>query len=414
MKVVEASSGSKPGPGSPQPDDAPSDGKPSAEASVSAGAFNAPSWLPPAVDLAIESSSDETSGDRPKSKIKWFIPKSRALKPVVAAGSHKENLWHSLGFHEWRPISIGIALGFYLSVLVCLGLLASFETPTRPKLVQLVGGDADPIEQKDIFDEQDWVVETEDSVRQPKSGQPLRGASAMNAIPDEDAQANMPFLLPGANERPDSLFPDNGSSTTPMDDLGEGLDDETAEGTGAVDFFNVKTKGNKVVFVIDRSHSMRTSEAWSKAQAELVKSIQALSPAMEFQVVLYNQDLEILGPKERLIRATPSLRDALIEQLLNKEPEGGTDYENALKEALKYSPDVVYLLTDAAKDDVNDVPKIVRSITKMNQQVVKGSPASIHVIHFHHERNRKADQRIAELSEKNGGTYRLITIPTQK
>ena len=66
-----------------------------------------------------------------------------------------------------------------------------------------------------------------------------------------------------------------------------------ADGAGMVSFFGSKSKAQKVVFVVDASASMSSKGTTGKAKfqlmkEELIKSLEALPPSVEFQVIFFS------------------------------------------------------------------------------------------------------------------------------
>ena len=75
---------------------------------------------------------------------------------------------------------------------------------------------------------------------------------------------------------------------------------EEPSGLGQTSFFDIAAKGNRFVYVVDRSGSMFDHGAIRVAKEELVTSLAALEQTQQFQVLFYNQGLlELTGNGDR-------------------------------------------------------------------------------------------------------------------
>ncbi|WP_437186587.1 vWA domain-containing protein [Planctomicrobium sp. SH668] len=174
---------------------------------------------------------------------------------------------------------------------------------------------------------------------------------------------------------------------------------------GGTRFHGIEAVGKKFVYVIDRSFSMAEQRALDAAKLELLASLQLLTSDQYFQVIFYNNEHVVLNTrrgKYDVFRGTDPQRLLVSDQLREVTPAGGTNHLPAILEALKFNPDVVYVLTDGTTDNALSAADLAQ-IRKENR-----SKASIHCIQF----GRGAEPKLVgsanflrTLSEQNSGKY---------
>lgn len=121
---------------------------------------------------------------------------------------------------------------------------------------------------------------------------------------------------------------------------------------GQTSLFGVNDSGKKFVYLIDRSFSMEDHGAFRAAKAELLTSLSRLTEVQQFQVIFYNNAPLVLATREDrfpMFFGTDVQRLQVSEQIRSVSPDGGTRHMPAIQEALKYNPDVIFMLTDGAE-----------------------------------------------------------------
>ncbi len=201
--------------------------------------------------------------------------------------------------------------------------------------------------------------------------------------------------------------------------LGEGTLGKGPGGTGTTSLFGLAGEGGKFVYVFDRSESMNsvfslysgqqilaTITPLKSAKMEIARSLNALSKANEFQIVFYNDTIEIFGEgdaKKKLFRATDANKQLAKKYIENMPGEGFTNHLLALDTAATLNPDVIFLLTDGeAKDDLH--PNMVRKIVKF----CKRRNILINVVHFCQA--PRSNCTLVSLAEKTGGQHIFISL----
>lgn len=304
------------------------------------------------------------------------------------------------------PRSLGISIGANLVVLAVLAFFHVSLAGQKTALRDVLQVDTEIEVREDIFESRFWVAEPQPALRQAGGGA-VRAANDAS-VSDLTRQSDLGEALAGLNR----------STADPGDMLGQGSIAEGIGGgggadVGSADFFGAASKGQRFLYVIDRSFSMLfNNKAWFSARDELLKSLESLSPTMEFQVYFYNTEVEALDlPGRTLAKASYQNKKRAREQILKLRPEGGTDHEKALRKALDAYADVIFFLTDA-DDEGNEAAQItmIKEMTVINHRKrgLRSKPATIHVIQFQHDVTRKPVQTIKLLAESNKGTYRFF------
>jgi hypothetical protein len=144
---------------------------------------------------------------------------------------------------------------------------------------------------------------------------------------------------------------------------------------------------------MDRSLSMGLTGAYSRAEAELMRCLNALPETTLFQVVLYNRAAEPL-PGNRLLPVSADAVAHVGALLRETVPEGATDHAKALLVAMSFQPDAVFLVTDA--DDLTQAQ--AREITRLNR-----TRAVLHTIDV--SRRLRAANMLEQLSRANDGQH---------
>lgn len=157
-------------------------------------------------------------------------------------------------------------------------------------------------------------------------------------------------------------------------------------GPASVSFFGGGGQpGTRFAFVLDASASMYENNSIQVAKTELQASLLQVEEEQEFQVIFYNEDLHPMpttGQRSSMFRGTEANRNRAAQHIRSVQPSGGTRHKEALLEALRLKPDVIFFLTDAGEPwmtaaDLGDIRK--RNSGRCRICVVefgKGSPLS--------------------------------------
>lgn len=251
----------------------------------------------------------------------------------------------------------------------------------------------------DYFETQDGVAKAQSEAR---SQQTLADALS------EEAAAAPSVNLP----RADIGLP-SGSGTT-----GAGLSTLTGgaaqprsgrPGSVKVQFMNVESVGSTFVFVIDRSASMDSPNRLplNGAKSALKAALKQLNDTCQFQIVFYNDKPQVMtlqGARGGLLRADEqnlTLAFRFIDGII---ADGATRHKEALLEALKLGPDVIYFLTDADQPAMSAAE--LAEVRRRNH-----GDTTIHAIEFGLSAYVREDKWLTRLPQQNGGgTYTYVNV----
>jgi len=178
-------------------------------------------------------------------------------------------------------------------------------------------------------------------------------------------------------------------------------------GPGDTSFMEISDSGERFVYVIDTSGSMRDNGKFGLAQAQLKKSLSMLRPHQSFQIVFYGEaalELMLSNRPKGLLQATVPNLNMAKRRIDQEDPMGGTDHLPALKRAFQFKPDVVYFLTDgeSASHKRSELDKVLR---------LNAAGARIHVIQFAlSPPESRGPNWLQRLATDTGGKYRRIQL----
>lgn len=172
-------------------------------------------------------------------------------------------------------------------------------------------------------------------------------------------------------------------------------------GNGGVSFFGLFARARRIVYAIDASESMRNNRAMEIARNELIASLRALEPSAEFQIIFFDvksYSMNRAGEKPTLLKAT-STNLRLAEKFIKGiQPEAGTDRFAAVKLAISFKPDVIFLLTDA--DEPEMTTKELFQIRRENKRGM-----IIHSVEFGVGADLTKDSFLKKLAKQNNGSH---------
>jgi von Willebrand factor type A domain len=186
----------------------------------------------------------------------------------------------------------------------------------------------------------------------------------------------------------------------PIGSSGAGGDRYNFEGTDwseistwrQTSFFGLRARGQFFVFVVDQSRSMIDDDRLTRAKIELLRSVFALQPPQQFEVIFYNEEATPMpgGPLPR--PADLKTKNQLTSWLHLIGPDGGTDPRPAMAQALTLQPDAVFLLSDG------EFPEgTVERVAKLNLRKVP--------IHCVDMTGGQAGNHLQRIARDSGGQY---------
>ncbi len=164
-------------------------------------------------------------------------------------------------------------------------------------------------------------------------------------------------------------------------------------------FFGTKGAGKSFIYIVDMSGSMY-GDRFSRAKAELIKSIEKLSNEQKFYVFFFNDKTYPLfdpKPAKGMIPATKSNKERAERWIRLRRAESTTNPNYALQQALEMKPEVIFLLTDGELDEPEAVRQMIRRSNKSN--------VVIHTIAFE---NEEGGLTLESIAKENNGVYRFV------
>ena len=162
-----------------------------------------------------------------------------------------------------------------------------------------------------------------------------------------------------------------------------------------VSFFGTVSRGNKFVFIIDKSGSM-SGNRLAAAKKELCSTLKGLKPTDKFMIYFFSDAAQAM-PARAMLAGTPKNIQWATDWVRGRSVAGGTNPTEALSWCFNLRPDTVWLLTDG---QFADGPAL-DAIAAGNRQL----KARINTLAFHDKAGANILQRIAR---ENDGTYRFV------
>lgn len=173
-------------------------------------------------------------------------------------------------------------------------------------------------------------------------------------------------------------------------------------------FFGAEAYGNRFVFVIDSSGSMR-GPRWDALYAELMRAIQSLSEDQEFFIISFDSSAHPMfgepPPKGKFLHPDQKSIERVSSWLRSIQLGHQTFPSGAVGIAMALKPDAVFLLSDG---EIND--STVQDLRVWNRvQDEDGNPKPhfpIHTVLLHSQIGFATLERIAQ---ENGGTFTPVS-----
>jgi hypothetical protein len=177
-------------------------------------------------------------------------------------------------------------------------------------------------------------------------------------------------------------------------------------GQATVSVFGVEGRGNKFLYLFDRSASMEGSQL-TAAKRQLLESMRSLTNTNQFRIVFFNtttQSFDGGGPR-RNVFATDQNKQLAANFVGGITADGGTDRMVALQTAVGSAPDVIFFLTDA------DDPMSERELFEI-ERMTERIRATICVIEFGYDPEPVPDNFLMRLARDTGGRYGYVNTTT--
>ena len=220
----------------------------------------------------------------------------------------------------------------------------------------------------------------------------------------------VPDLTPTDSFTPPPALASLSSSLSSTGSAAKSLGRLSDSSPAKMEFCGVAGGGNHFVYVLDSSQSI--GEGFEQARAELLRSINLLTPKQRFYVVFYDAKTEymrITDPtrdEPRSVKATEANKLAVARWAMTITQEVGKsgDCRKAMQFALSLRPDVIFLLSDGVFPQ--SVETMLTEENKVENLFDGVRPISIvHTIGYH---SREGEARMKSIAANNGGQYRYV------
>jgi hypothetical protein len=183
-------------------------------------------------------------------------------------------------------------------------------------------------------------------------------------------------------------------------------------GQAGAEFFGVRAKGTRFVFIVDASLSMQDGNRWYEANRELLAALDRLEAHHQFYVMFFNKDCHRMfdanNPEPAMLPATVENRERFRQWLATVKLGYFTEPCKSVQFALSLEPDAIYLLSDGDFEDQTAAMLRRTNLERVRGQR-KGTPrAIVHTIGFHSHDGQQVLKRIAQ---ENGGRYLFVPPP---
>lgn len=181
----------------------------------------------------------------------------------------------------------------------------------------------------------------------------------------------------------------------------------SGRGDARVSVFGVQGQGKKFLYLFDRSSSMDGAPL-AVAKRQLLESLSALESVHQFHIIFFNTktvSFEVTGGGRRIAFADDRNKQLAANFVGGITADGGTDRITALREAIRFAPDVIFFLTDA--DDPMS-PGELGDVARENAR----AQAAICVIEFGRRQSPLPGNFLAELARQSGGQHGYVNTTT--
>jgi hypothetical protein len=245
------------------------------------------------------------------------------------------------------------------------------------------------------------------------SNSSANASAAAAAVPPSAAQPlDIEGLLAAVTDTP---MPESGGG------IGAALQATSGAGTGTFTdgeggtpkaktmFFGVAGSGRRFAYVFDRSESMKGfgGRPFRAAKSEFLSSIDLLGPDQAFQIIFYNNRPSYFDAAGFfMLPADDSMKRRASNFVRNMDAFGGTEHFDALRMALRLSPDVIFFLTDARIPQLNS-----RELDQIRNRAAENG-TTIHAIEFGTDFEAPKESFLRTLASDNHGEYRYLNVQT--
>ncbi|MBT4694465.1 MAG: VWA domain-containing protein [Planctomycetaceae bacterium] len=279
----------------------------------------------------------------------------------------------------------------------------------------------------EYFQESDLPKTTDDQQNNQEANNVGSSAAAANAIPElELPDINLPGM---AKLKAPVASGDIENALSPSQLAGGVLGNQPSDATIAAAqarlpqfsgpsgpslqvslFGSAPAVGHEFVFVIDRSKSMggQGLNAMAAAQQQLITTLQGFDKQHHhFNIIAYHHRPTYFKKGNMLAESTPAVLQTISPFFDGLAAFGGTDHEMGLLAALRFKPDVIFLLTDGGDPGLNRAQ--IGDLTRHC-----GSRTTVHAIQFGFGPLQEETNFMIKIAEATDGNFHYVDMREYK
>jgi len=175
-------------------------------------------------------------------------------------------------------------------------------------------------------------------------------------------------------------------------------------------FGSAPAVGHEFVFAIDRSKSMggQGLNAMAAAQQQIISTLQGFEEQHHhFNIIAYHHRPTYFKKGNILAKSTPEILQTISPFFNGLAAFGGTDHEMGLLAALRFKPDVIFLLTDGGDPGLNRAQ--IGDLTRHC-----GSRTTVHAIQFGFGPLRDETNFMIKIAAATGGNFHYVNMRDYK
>ncbi|REK11992.1 MAG: hypothetical protein DWQ37_13305 [Planctomycetota bacterium] len=236
---------------------------------------------------------------------------------------------------------------------------------------------------------------------------PRGGSPALSALLNEEPAVSESGVLPASGSEIGEPGVESGIAAADQLTSEPPPPNRVQGGQALTGVFGIQGEGHKFVYVFDRSGSMdgHGGAPLAAAKSELIASLKDLGSTHQFQIIFYNEQPRIFSPsgnRGRLVFGTEQSKNLARRFVGSITASGATRHLDALAQALRMNPDVIFFLTDA--DEPQLTPAELAQIAQMNEGT------AINTIEFGTQASAPRDNFLVRLARQNGGQYVYVDV----
>ncbi len=170
-------------------------------------------------------------------------------------------------------------------------------------------------------------------------------------------------------------------------------------------FGGTPAAGHDFVFVVDRSKSMggQGLNALVAAQQQIVQSLAGLKDNHQFNIIAYHHRPTYFQPGSEMAKPTQANVKQVNDFFNGLAAFGGTDHEMGIIAALRYKPDVIFLLTDGGDPYLNQA-----QISDLKKYC--GGRTSIYSVQFGFGPLQDKQNFMTKIAKETGGNFHYVDM----